>query len=161
MRPKLPSAVRALLLLLLPSLAPACGSSPPAPQAPPATTTDAPLASPATSHRAPVYGPPHSTGPSYEAALDTPENISALAGEPTLTDPDLAGPMRNPSFMSDCNAPESMHVKVQVAVRDGAAIGVTVRTDPDDTIIAECIDKAVRSLQWTPSKRRDSMTTVY
>jgi hypothetical protein len=159
MRPKLPAAVRALLLLL-PSLAPACGSSPPAPQAPPAPT-EAPLATPGTSHRVPVYGPPHSTGPSYEAALDTPENISALAGEPTLTDQDLAGPMRNPSFMSDCNAPDSMHVKVQVAVRDGAAIGVTVRTDPDDTTVAECIEKAVRGLQWTPSKRRDSMTTVY
>jgi hypothetical protein len=46
-------------------------------------------------------------------------------------------------------------------VRDGAAFGVTVRTDPDDVTVAECVDKAVRTLTWKASKRRESMTTIY
>jgi hypothetical protein len=50
---------------------------------------------------------------------------------------------------------------VQVVVRDGAAVGVTVRTVPDDATLAECIDRGVRALAWAPSKRRDSLTTRY
>lgn len=146
-------------IVALLALSVACGSPAPPPEAPRATTTD--LQAPAASRPAHAYGPPHSTGTSYDAALDTPEDIASLAGEPELSNADLAGPMNRPSFLADCSVPDSMHVKVQVAVRDGAAIGVTVRTDPDDTTVAECIDKAVRGLTWPASKRRDSLTTAY
>jgi hypothetical protein len=106
-------------------------------------------------------GPPHSTGTSYEEALNLPEDMVAVANEPELTDAELAGPMRKPAFLGDCNAPDSMKLRVMVAVRDGAAIGVTVRTDPDDATVAECVDKAVRALAWKPTKRRESLTTSY
>jgi hypothetical protein len=138
----------------------ACGSPTPPPAAPAHGTTET-LSVPESHPAHHAFGPPHSTGPSYESALDTPEDIASLAGERDLSDDELGAPMKQPSFLADCSAPESMHVKVQVAVRDGAAIGVTVRTDPDDATVAECIDKAVRALQWPASKKRDSMTTVY
>jgi hypothetical protein len=139
----------------------ACGSTTPPPAATTTAHESAETLSAPEPRRARAYGPPHSTGPTYEAALDTPEDISSLAGERDLSDDELGGPLKQPSFLTDCSAPESMHVKVQVAVRDGAAIGVTVRTAPDDTTVAECIDRAVRGLQWPASKKRDSMTTVY
>jgi hypothetical protein len=106
-------------------------------------------------------GPGHSTGTSYDDALATPEDMSAVAGEHELSDVELAQPMKSPTFLDDCSVPETMKVKVQVVVRDGAAIGVTVRTQPDDATVAECIDKAVRGLGWTASKKRDSLTTMY
>jgi len=139
----------------------ACGSTTPPPAAATTAHESTETLSAPQPRRPRAYGPPHSTGPTYEAALDTPEDIASLAGERDLSDDELGGPMKQPSFLADCSVPESMHVKVQVAVRDGAAIGVTVRTDPDDATVAECIDRAVRSLQWPASKKRDSMTTVY
>jgi hypothetical protein len=107
------------------------------------------------------FGPPHSTGTSFEDALNEPEDMAAVASEPDLTDGELAAPMRNPSFLGDCNAPDSMKLRVMVAVRDGSAMGVTVRTDPDDATVAECVDKAVRTLTWKATKRRESLTTAY
>jgi hypothetical protein len=106
-------------------------------------------------------GPAHSTGTSYEQALAIPEDISAALGEHELTDVELSLPMRSPTFLTDCGVQDSLKVMVQVVVRDGAAVGVTVRTVPDDVKLAECIDRAVRALAWAASKRRDSLTTRY
>jgi hypothetical protein len=98
---------------------------------------------------------------SYEDALAVPEDLSAVAGEHELTDVELSLPMRSPTFLADCGVQDSLKIMVQVAVRDGAAVGVTVRTVPDDAKLAECIDRAVRGLTWPASKRRDSLTTRY
>ena len=137
----------------------ACGAeAPPAPQAPP---TSRPVVTARPHPPASWDGPGHSTGTSYDDALAMPEDMSAVAGEPALSDVELSRPMRSPTFLNDCNVPETMRLMVQVAVRDGAAVGVTVRTQPDDASVAECIDKAVRALAWTASKRRDSLTTSY
>jgi hypothetical protein len=147
--------VRIALVVFVTALA-ACGSDPPPTPRPP----PAPAPAPGTPHGA-VLSSPHSTGTSYDDALAVPEDTSALAGEHELTDDDLSKPMRAATFMSDCGVKDSMKVTVKVAVRDGAAIGVTVFTDPDDAAIAECLDKAVRALSFPASKRRDSFTTRY
>jgi hypothetical protein len=139
----------------------ACGGAEPvAPSAPEPHHHSRPLSAVAPNTPR-AWGPPHSTGPTFDDALNAPEDTAAVANEPTLSDVDLAGPMKQPSFLGDCNVPDSMHVKVQVAIRDGAPIGATVRTDPDDPAVADCVDKAVRALTWPPSKRRDSLTTEY
>ena len=40
-------------------------------------------------------------------------------GEPDLTDAQLAGPMRNGSFVGECGAPDPMKVTVKVAIKQG------------------------------------------
>jgi hypothetical protein len=131
--------------------------------APPPARVPEPAARPSPTPDPPALGqgPAHSTGMSYEDALAVAEDLSVVAGERELTDVDLSLPMRNPAFLADCGVQDSLKIMVQVAVRDGAAFGVTVRTVPDDAKLAECIDRAVRALAWPPSKRRDSLTTRY
>ncbi len=136
-----------------------CGADAP----PPAAQAPEPAPRPAPTREPPALGqgPAHSTGTSYEEALAVPEDMSAVAGERALTDAELSQPMRNPTFLADCRAQDALKLMVQVVVRDGAAVGATVRTVPDDPKLAECVDRAVRGLAWVPSKRRDSLTTRY
>jgi hypothetical protein len=98
---------------------------------------------------------------SYDDALAEPEDLTSLAGEPELSDVELSSPMRDAPILATCGAPDTMKLTLRVVVRDGKAVGVTVRTDPDDATIAECVDKAVRELSWATSKHRDSFTTSY
>lgn len=98
---------------------------------------------------------------SYEDALAEPEDMGALRGEKELSNTELSAPMQSGAFLATCNAPDAMKVTVKVAVRDGRVMGVTVVTDPDDTQVAECVDKAVREIPFPQSKRRDSIITTY
>ncbi len=100
-------------------------------------------------------------GPSYEEALQIPEDVFATRGAKDLSDAELSGPMRNGTFLHACEAPDSMKVTVRVAVRDGKAQGVTVGTSPVDATVAACIDKAVRELSWPVSPKRNTFTTNY
>ena len=134
----------------------ACGADAPPPPRPPPTPVPTPAAP-----QEPADGPGHSTGTSYDDALSVPEDMESVAGERELTNAELAQPMRSPAFLSACGTPDTMKVTIRVVIRDGAAIGVTVRTVPDDATVAECIDKGVRGLAWPPTKRRDSMTTAF
>jgi len=144
-------------VLVLACLA-ACGEPPPPPRAPTTAPTRARSREPTAR---PLKGPDHSTGMSYDDALSIPEDASSLAGERELSNRELSQPMQGSSFLGDCNVPDATHVTVKVAIRDGAAMGVTVTTDPDDPTVAECVDKAVRALSWPASKHRDSFTTTY
>jgi hypothetical protein len=103
-------------------------------------------------------------GMSYEAALAAnPQQIdmNGHATGPDLTDGQLAGPMRNATFLSACGAPESMHVTVRVAVKMGRAIGVSVYTTPPNSGVASCVDHSVRGLAWPVNQKMDSFTTTY
>ena len=111
--------------------------------------------------RAVTSGASHSTGMTYDDALAEPEDVMALKSERELTNQELSLPMKDSSFIGNCNAPDSMKVTVKVAVRDGKALGVSVLTDPDDPTVAECIDSAVRNFTWPVSKRRDSFITAF
>lgn len=155
--------MRALLVQLAPLLLGsyvllACGAD----SAPPPKQPDAVKPTSTTSTRPRVEsGRSHSTGPTYEEALAEPEDVMALRGERELTNEELTAPMKSPTFLNSCNAPDSMSVTVKVAVRDGKALGVSVSTTPDDPTVAECIDSAIRNLTWPASKHRDSFTTTF
>jgi hypothetical protein len=107
------------------------------------------------------YGPP---GRSYESAISgNREQISIGGGAdaPDLSDAQLAGPLRNATFVGGCGAPDSMHVTVKVAIRTGRAVGVSVYTSPPSAQIAACIDHSVREIAWPVNAKLDSFVTTY
>jgi hypothetical protein len=138
----------------------ACGGEQPSPAAPAPATKSAVRRRPAAGEGA-SGGAFVSTGTSYEDALSIPEDLEAVKNEPELSDAELAGPLRNAAFVSDCGAPDSMKVTVRIAIRDGKALGAAVACDPENREVAECIDRAVRDLTWPPSRKRFSVTTRY
>jgi hypothetical protein len=172
------------LLALLPLLA--CGSPPPAEAPVPDEPADAGsnveiLPAPTTS-AAPLSQPsgPVSTA-SFEEATASPEPVDIHDEHLQLTDAQLTGPMRG--ALDRCAVPKNAHVTIKTAVQNGRAIGVTVevvfdkpkpkkRAPPPSRAalkaeaktkerIVTCADKAVRTVTWPPSKRRDSFTTVF
>jgi hypothetical protein len=113
---------------------------------------------------APAGGPVGPGGPSYESAIagnHEQVSIGAAGGAPDLSDAQLAGPMRNGTFLDACGAPESMHVTVKVAIRGGRAVGVSVYTTPPSPGVAGCVDRAVRGLAWPVNAKLDSFVTTY
>lgn len=102
-------------------------------------------------------------GPTYEAAIASNKQEIAMGGkpEPDLTDAQLAGPMHNGAFVSECGAPDRMKVTVKVAVKMGRPAGVSVTTRPPDPDIAGCIDRYVRTFSWPSSTKMDSFTSTY
>jgi hypothetical protein len=78
-----------------------------------------------------------------------------------LSDSQLALPLQDGAFLTRCGAPSSTHITIKVAVFDGLPIGVTVTTSPVDPALRDCIDAAVRVMQWPQSMQRDAITTTY
>jgi hypothetical protein len=98
-------------------------------------------------------------GPSYESILNSPTEPPSHQFE--LTNAQLSAPLLNPSLITRCGVPDDMKVKIQVAVKMGRAIGVTVTSSPPNPVIAACVDQAVRRLQWPVSTKTDFVTTTY
>ncbi|MEO7110214.1 MAG: hypothetical protein ABI183_07250, partial [Polyangiaceae bacterium] len=104
------------------------------------------------------------SGMSFEQALNSNNqeiNMGASQGGADLTDGQLSGPLHSGAFLGACGAPDSMKVKVQVAIKSGHAVGVTVSTTPPNTGVSSCIDHAVRGMGWPSSPKMDSFTTSY
>jgi hypothetical protein len=108
-----------------------------------------------------AHGASHATGgaPSYEDIINSP--TEPPSHQPELTNAQLSAPLLNPSLITRCGVPDTMGVKIQVAVKMGRAIGVTVTTNPPNHVIAACVDRAVRRLQWPVSTKTDFVTTTY
>ncbi len=103
-------------------------------------------------------------GASYEdilkSATDT-VTIGPPSHQPDLTNAQLSAPLLDASIITRCGAPDDMKVKIQVAVKTGRAIGVTVTTAPPNRVIAACIDQSVRRLQWPSNPKTDFVTTTF
>src|SRR5262249_21901441 len=100
-------------------------------------------------------------GVSYGAALNAnnePIAIGANAG-PDLTNAQLAGPLKNGTFLAACGTPESTKVTVKVAVKMGRAVGVSVYTAPPSRELSSCIDRHVRGIGWPANPKMDFVTT--
>jgi hypothetical protein len=110
--------------------------------------------------------------------MSTPESMNVNDTRLHLTDLQLQNPMR--SVTNGCRVPPSTRITVKAAVRDGRAIGVTVRARVERpkaarppagraakaeakrlAKITACVDKAVRLTVWPPSQRRDSLTMEF
>jgi hypothetical protein len=102
-------------------------------------------------------------GMSYEAALNSNKEEITIGNKagPDLSDGQLAGPLRNASFIAACGVPSNMHVTVRTAIKSGRAVGVSVSTDPPNGAMASCVDRSVRGLSWPSNPHMDSFTTRY
>jgi hypothetical protein len=112
---------------------------------------------------APVPHGPGPSGPSYESAI-AGNNLKLAPGSqdvPDLTDAELAGPLRDGSFLDACGVPTSTQVTVKVAIRNGRAVGITVYPVPPSAPIAGCIERHVKGLQWPANAKMDSFVTTY
>jgi hypothetical protein len=98
-----------------------------------------------------------------EAIAANPQEVHA--GEksgPDLTDEQLSAPMKAVGqFLVNCGAPDDMKLVIKVAVKLGKPVGVTVETDPPNSGIASCLDRAVRGLRWPSNPKLDSFTSRY
>lgn len=118
---------------------------------------------------------------SFEEATAKPEPVGITDDRAQLTDLQLQAPMRG--ALASCKIPPKAKVTIKTAVQNGRAIGVTVLVDlpapkppkkPTEkskkvaaahakTVakVTACADKAVRALNWPPSRRRDAFTTTF
>jgi hypothetical protein len=112
---------------------------------------------------APAPVGPGPTGPSYESAI-AGNNLKLAPGAqdvPDLTDAELAGPLRDGSFLDACGVPTTTQVTVKVAIRHGRAVGISVYPVPPSAPIAGCVERHVKSIQWPPNAKMDSFVTTY
>lgn len=105
------------------------------------------------------------SGLSYEAALNS--NVDELtigkAGGGDLSQAQLSGPLnaRGGSILAECGTPESTHVKISVAVKNGHAVGVSVYPNPADAKLAGCIGSKVRGISWPSNPKMDGVHITF
>jgi hypothetical protein len=105
--------------------------------------------------------PPVSTSP------DAGPRPNADAGAPLrrqtapLSSAQLGAPLVHGAFVSACGAPERMKVVVNATVRLGRAVNVAVTTEPPDSVVASCIERTIRAMQWDVSPKTDRVTVTY
>jgi hypothetical protein len=119
-------------------------SAPVAPSPAPAPTAAAPAAPPAVAPAPPakVEFPPHA---SVDAAIKAVPQGAARMNMNTDT---LQAPLLEIKRYDKCKVPRSTKVFLNVAVYDGAAVGVDVTTKPKSAKLEECLDGVVRGMSW-------------
>jgi hypothetical protein len=65
------------------------------------------------------------------------------------------------TYIIACGTPATIAVNICAAIRNGRAVGVTVKTTPGDERIATCIGHAVQGLSFPSSPRLDVASTVF
>lgn len=98
-----------------------------------------------------------SAGKSCEKAIDENPQSITMGGKQTkdLTADQLGAPMRDSSFMSNCDLPDASKAEICVAVKSGKPLGVSVKVAPSNNKIAACIDRKVRGLKFPTSDKLD------
>jgi hypothetical protein len=106
-----------------------------------------------------------STGKSCEKALD--ENVQTIdmgkKGKADLTDAQLGAPLNanNGALVTNCGLANDAHADICVAVKQGKAVGVSVRVDPSNNKVAACIDRSARRLSFPASDKLDVVKTKF
>jgi hypothetical protein len=103
---------------------------------------------------APVSGAPDASPRAADAGRSKRSTAS-------LSSAQLGAPLVNSSFITACGAPDDMKVVLNVAVKMGHAVQVDVKTDPPDSTVAACVDKAVHEMTWDVSPKTKHLTVTY
>src|SRR4051812_37724442 len=74
---------------------------------------------------------------------------------PDLTANDYAAVLNNGGYLGACEVPEASKIQICVAVRAGAAVGVTVALDPANPDVELCVAKQVRALSFPSHPKMD------
>ncbi|MCA9622697.1 MAG: hypothetical protein KC731_26940 [Myxococcales bacterium] len=88
----------------------------------------------------------------YNKLNDTPPDLTAGA---------YGAVLNRGTYLNSCGVPPSMGVTICAAVQNGAAVGVTVRTDPSSPGIASCIRSQIFGMGFPAHPRLDISTTVF
>jgi hypothetical protein len=64
-------------------------------------------------------------------------------------------------MLTACGAPDDLKVVVTVGVKMGRAADVVVKTVPPNSVVAACIERATRELQWDISPKLEHVTVTY
>ncbi len=78
-----------------------------------------------------------------------------------LSSAQLGAPLVHGRFVSECGAPDDMKVVVKVTVKTGRAVAVAATTDPANAAVADCVEKAIRQMQWDASPKTQHATVTY
>jgi hypothetical protein len=126
-----------------------------APPADPSTTAEARRPASSTPTAATHAG--SSDGMSCEDAQA--QNVDEIdmrgGGQADLTAKDYAPVLNNGGYLSPCEVPETSKIQICVAVRGGAAVGVTVTIDPSSPDLELCVAKQVRALSFASHPKMD------
>jgi len=130
-------------------------ASPPAAETPPAESAPT---SPAAASGASSPALAANAAPAPPAKVDFPpratveQAVKAVPqGTPriNMADDALRAPLLDLKQYDRCKVPRSTKVTMNVAVYDGAAVGVEVATKPKNAKMEECIDEVVRGMTWS------------
>ncbi len=104
-----------------------------------------------------------SVGLSCEAAAaqSSREIAPGTVRAPDISRQAFAAVLDSGSYFSHCGVPSSMSVSLCVAVQDGRAVGVTVRTAPGSASVQACIGRAVRGLSFPRHPDLDVVRTHF
>ncbi len=100
-----------------------------------------------------------SSSPEAGSEEDAGEVVHRQGGP--LSNAQLGAPLVHGTFLSECGAPDTMHVALKVGVKFGRAVSVDVKTTPPDAKIAACFDRAVKDKQWDISPKPGKVTVTY
>jgi hypothetical protein len=60
----------------------------------------------------------------------------------------LEGPLRDPGRFARCRKNTGTRIDIDAVIYNGAALGVTVRTAPNDRALNFCVERIVRDMSW-------------
>ncbi|MBI5535673.1 MAG: hypothetical protein HY898_23280 [Deltaproteobacteria bacterium] len=145
-----------------------CGAPQPAPseslQPVSIVISPAPASSPPSALRAPrdAAAPPAAPLLSCESVIQSHlEETAGTSSGPDLSAGAYGAVLNQGSYVAACKAPAELTVRVCAAIRQGRAVGVTVRTEPRDEQVEGCIDAPVRAMAFPSSQRLDVTRTVF
>ena len=95
--------------------------------------------------------------PSPPAKLSVPANAGVEAtmkaipvGIPLghLSKDALEGPLKDPWRFSRCRKGTGTRIEIDVVIYNGTALGVNVKTTPNDRALNFCVERIVRDMSW-------------
>jgi hypothetical protein len=125
---------------------------------PPQTDTNAkPRQSLTMSDSRATVDPSTNAIPSPPATIDVPPQAgvdAAIKAVPntvpvgSLSKGQLEAPLRDRARFEHCRIPYGTHGEIAAVIYNGAALGVDVKTKPNDRALNFCIERAVRQMTW-------------
>ena len=96
-----------------------------------------------------------------QAAYVEEMNVGGPRGQADITASQYGSIMNGGSYLNGCGLPSSTAVDVCVAVQNGRAVGVTVRTRPHNGGAAACIASHVRGMSFPAHPKLDVTRTSF
>ena len=90
-----------------------------------------------------------------------PAGVHRTTQAAPLSSAQLGAPLVHGRFVTECGAPADMKVVVKVTVKMGRPIDVSVKSDPANSAVASCVERATREMQWDVSPKTQHATVTY